>query len=54
MRVGDIIIKINDKNASWANLTQTLNYSVPGDTIEMDIISNNKIKKLNIKSQAIN
>ena len=54
VRVGDIIIKINDKNASWANLTQTLNYSVPGDTIEMDIVSNNKIKKLNIKSQAIN
>ena len=53
VKLGAIIISINEDKASWENLTEALQNSFPGDQIALQILQNNIIieKKLITKAQ---
>jgi len=47
INVGDIIIKVNEDNANWKNLRNSLRFATLGETIELKILkSENKIVKM--------
>ncbi len=50
---GAIILSINDKPASWENLTGALNNSFPGDEIDFKILQDSNIKTFQITTKAI-
>ena len=51
---GDIILKINDLPATWANLTTALRLTFPGDEILFDIYGKENTKKILVKTVASN
>ncbi|MDA7845030.1 peptidase A2, partial [Gammaproteobacteria bacterium] len=52
--VGDIIYGVNDKDATWKNLTQFLSLAAPGDAIKLNVFTENKKKKVvEIKTTAL-
>ena len=52
--VGDIIYGVNDKDATWKNLTQFLSLAAPGDAIKLNVFTENKKKKVvEIKTSAL-
>jgi S1-C subfamily serine protease len=52
IKVGDMIIGINNKPATWENFVFYLNSAFPGDTLELDIFSEEKINKIFVKTEA--
>ena len=51
---GDIILKINNLPATWANLTTALKLTLPGDEILFEIYGKDKNKKVSVKTIASN
>ena len=51
---GDIILKINDLPATWANLTTALKLTLPGDEILFEIYGKDNNKKVSVKTIASN
>ena len=51
---GDIILKINDLPATWANLTTALKLTLPGDKILFEIYGKDKNKEVSVKTIASN
>ena len=51
---GDIILKINDLPATWANLTTALKLTLPGDEILFEIYGKDKNKEVSVKTIASN
>ena len=43
--VGDVIYGVNDKDATWKNLTQFLSLAAPGDSIKLEIFTESKKRK---------
>jgi S1-C subfamily serine protease len=52
IKVGDMIIGINNKPATWENFVFYLNSAFPGDTLELDIFSEEKINRIFVKTEA--
>ena len=52
IKSGAIILSINDKAASWENLTDALKDSFPGDEIFLEILQENKIIKKDLVTRA--
>lgn len=52
INVGDMIIKVNNKTATWENFVFYLNSAFPGDELELEILTNGKINKVVIKTEA--
>ena len=46
IKVGDMIISINNTKATWDNFVFYLNSAFPGDEIALEILSEGKIKKV--------
>ena len=45
---------MNDKDATWKNLTQFLSLAAPGDSIKLEIFTESKEKKVvEIKTSAL-
>jgi len=51
---GDIILKINDLPATWANLTTALKLTLPGDKILFEIYGKDENKEVSVKTIASN
>ena len=51
---GDIILKINDLPATWANLTTALKLTLPGDKILFEIYGKEENKEVSVKTIASN
>ena len=52
--VGDVIYGVNDKGATWKNLTQFLSLAAPGDSIKLEIFTESKERKVvEIKTSAL-
>ena len=51
---GDIILKINDLPATWANLTTALKLTLPGDEILFEIYGKDNNKEVSVKTIASN
>ena len=41
VKVGDIIIGINEKNANWINLISSLKFATLGENLKLDLITRN-------------
>ena len=52
IKLGSIIISINNQVASWDNLTEALKNSFPGDKITIEILHNNQIVKKELVTRA--
>ena len=54
VRVNDIIVKINNKNASWSNLINSLKFATLGEELSIDVINQkNKIVKVEFDSEIL-
>ena len=52
VRVNDIIVNINNKNASWSNLINSLKFATLGEELSIDVINQkNKIVKVEFDSE---
>ena len=51
---GDIILKINDLPATWANLTTALKLTFPGDEILLELYGKDSNKEVLVKTVASN
>ena len=51
---GDIILKINDLPATWANLTTALKLTFPGDEILLELYGKDANKEVLVKTVASN
>lgn len=51
---GDIILKINNLPATWANLTTALKLTFPGDEISFEIYGKDSNKEVSVKTVASN
>ena len=49
LRTNDQIIKVNSLPASWNNLTDAINYALPGDTISIDFVNSEGLQKITIE-----
>ena len=49
LRTDDQIIKVNSLPASWSNLTSAINYSLPGDSINIDFINKEGLQKITVQ-----
>ena len=50
VRANDIIIGINDENANWNNLINSLKFATLGENLKLDLITNtNQFKTINFK-----
>jgi S1-C subfamily serine protease len=52
IKVGDMIVAINNKPATWENFVFYLNSAFPGDNLELDIFSEGKIDKIFVRTEA--
>jgi len=52
IKVGDMIISINNSTATWENFVFYLNSAFPGDEIALEILSEGKIKKVLVRTEA--
>ena len=39
VRVNDVILSINDKTASWSNLTSSLKFATLGENLSIEILN---------------
>ena len=54
VRVNDIIVNINNKNASWSNLINSLKFATLGEELSIDVINQkNKIVKVEFDSEIL-
>ena len=49
LRTNDQIIKVNSLPASWNNLTNAINYALPGDSISIDFINKEGLQKITVQ-----
>ena len=49
LRTNDQIIKVNSLPASWNNLTDAINYALPGDSISIDFVNSEGLQKITIE-----
>ena len=52
VKVGDMIVGVNNKPATWENFVFYLNSAFPGDNLELDIFSDGKIDKIFVRTEA--
>ena len=53
IKLGAIILSVNDKPPSWENLTYALNNSFPGDEISFQILQDSKMQNFTVVTEGI-
>ena len=53
IKLGAIILSVNDKSPSWENLTYALNNSFPGDEISFQILQDSNMQNFTVVTEAI-
>jgi serine protease Do len=53
IKLGAIILLVNDKLASWENLTYALNNSFPGDEISFQILQDSNIQNFTVVTEGV-